>query len=74
MAVPAHSSGDARSTMLYIGLGTLLYLPCSLLTSRWLNARYRVQMLADALLSLAALLRLQAQQFASAASAASLFC
>lgn len=60
--------------MLYFGSDTLLYLPCLLLTSRLLNARYRVQMLADAWLSMAALLRLQARPFALAAFATSLFC
>ncbi len=72
MAVPTHSGGDALasalSTTLYFGLGALLYLPYSLLMNRLLNARYRVQMLADVLLSMAALLRLQAQQFAPAAA------
>lgn len=69
MAVPVHTGGDALTsalaTTLYFGLGALLYLPYSLLMNRLLNARYRVQMLADALLSMAALLRLQARQFAS---------
>ena len=69
MAVPSHSGDPARaqalSTTLYFGLGALLYLPYSLLMNRLLNARYRVQMLADALLSMAVLLRLQARQFTS---------
>lgn len=71
MAVPMHNGGDmvaaAQSTTLYFGLGALLYLPFSLLANRLLNARYRVQVLADALLSTAGLLRLQAQQFTPAA-------
>jgi len=69
MAVPLHKGGDALasalSATLYFGLGALLYLPYSVLMNRLLNARYRVQMLADALLSLGALLRLQARQFTS---------
>lgn len=71
MAVPVHPSGDvaaaAMSTTLYFGLGALLYLPFSLLANRLLNARYREQVLADAMLSTAGLLRLQASQFAPAA-------
>lgn len=71
MAVPMHNGGDvvaaAQSTTLYFGLGALLYLPFSLLANGLLNARYRVQVLADALLSTAGLLRLQAQQFTPAA-------
>ena len=74
MAVPGHTAanpGDdvvaaALSTTLYFGLGALLYLPFSLLANVLLNARYRVQILADALLSTAALLRLQAKQFTPA--------
>jgi len=72
MAVPMHNGGDvvaaAQSTTLYFGLGALLYLPFSLLANGLLNARYRVQVLADALLSTAGLLRLQAQQFTPAAA------
>ena len=71
MAVPVHSGGDALTsaltTTMYFGLGALLYLPYSVLMNRLLNARYRVQMMADALLSMAALLRLQARQFTPAA-------
>lgn len=67
MAVPApagRSAMDAAlATSLYFGLGALLYLPYSVLANLLLNARYRVQLLADVLLSLAALMRLQARQF-----------
>lgn len=74
MAVPGPTPTDAGddavaaalSTTLYFGLGALLYLPFSLLANVLLNGRYRVQMLADTLLSTAALLRLQAQQFTPA--------
>lgn len=70
MAVPAPGGRDAMdaalTTSLYFGLGALLYLPFSVLANRLLNARYRVQLLADVLLSLAALMRLQARQFTPA--------
>ena len=71
MAVPVPPGGDvvagALSTTLYFGMGALLYLPFSLLANSVLNGRYRVQVLADALLSTAGLLRLQASQFTPAA-------
>jgi uncharacterized membrane protein YccC len=71
MAVPAPGGRDAMdaalTTSLYFGLGALLYLPFSVLANLLLNARYRVQLLADVLLSLAALMRLQARQFTPAA-------
>ena len=50
--------------------GAALYLPYAVLMGRLLNARYRVQLLADALLTLAALMRLQAQQFGASAQGA----
>lgn len=71
MAVPVHTGGEpaaaALSTTLYFGLGALLYLPFSVAANHLLNARYRVQLLADTLLSTAGLLRLQARQFSPAA-------
>ena len=74
MAVPgrtgAHGGADALHTTLYFGLGAALYLPYAVLMGRLLNARYRVQLLADALLTLAALMRLQAQQFGASAQGA----
>ncbi len=74
MAVPVHTGGDAAAAALsttgYFGLGALLYLPFSLAANRLLNARYRVQLLADTLLSTAGLMRLQAQQFSPAAPGA----
>ncbi|WP_404302178.1 FUSC family protein [Alicycliphilus denitrificans] len=67
MAVPAPAGGDgwqsALSSSFYFGLGALLYLPWGVLANRLLNGRYRVQMIADVLLSQAALMRLQALQF-----------
>ena len=76
MAVPGrtgsgHSMADAVRTTLYFGLGAALYLPYAVLMGRLLNARYRVQLLADALLTLAALMRVQAQQFGPFAQGAS---
>ncbi len=73
MAVPAranHPPGAEFATTLYFALGTALYLPYAVLMGRLLNARYRVQLLADALLSTAALMRLQAQQFSPSAQGA----
>ena len=67
MAVPVPEGGEswraALTTTLYFGLGALLYLPYAMLANLALNARYRVQCIADVLLSLAALMRLQARQF-----------
>ena len=73
MAVPAHAdhqAGAEFATTLYFALGTALYLPYAVLMGRLFNARYRVQLLADALLSTAALMRLQAQQFSPSAQGA----
>ena len=53
----------ALHTTLYFALGALLYLPWSVLANALLNSRYRVQLLSDVLLSLAALMRVQARQF-----------
>ena len=57
-----HLSSALTST-LYFALGALLYLPWSVLANLLLNGRYRVQLLSDVLLSLAALMRVQASQF-----------
>ena len=70
MAVPAHAdSGTALSTSLYFALGAVLYLVYATLANAALNARYRVLMLADTLLSVATLMRTQARQFTPAAAA-----
>ncbi len=69
MATPApqgETTQAALTATLHFGIGALLYLPYAVLANRLLNARYRVQFLADALLSLAALMRLQARQFTPA--------
>ncbi|MBS0509200.1 MAG: FUSC family protein [Proteobacteria bacterium] len=67
MAVPTHAGAEgwraALVTSAYFGLGSLLSLPWSVLANRLLNGRYRVQVIADVLLSQAALMRLQALQF-----------
>ena len=67
MAVPEHTGDEtALSTTLYFGLGEVLYLVWGTLANALLNARYRVQMLADTLLALARLMRTQARQFSPA--------
>ncbi len=67
MAVPVHTGAEgwraALTTSFYFGLGSLLFVPWSVLVNRLLNGRYRAQVLADVLLSQAALMRLQALQF-----------
>jgi uncharacterized membrane protein YccC len=64
MAVPEHdNSGSVLSTSLYFGLGSALYLIWATLANALLNPRYRVQMLADTLLSAATLMHTQARQF-----------
>ncbi|MET0207997.1 MAG: FUSC family membrane protein [Burkholderiaceae bacterium] len=67
MAVPTHEGRNAVDAALrttaYFGLGAGLYVLYSVLAHLALNGRYRVQLLADTLLSLAALMRVQAGQF-----------
>ena len=78
LAAGRHSAGagvsnhlsTALTSTLYFALGALLYLPWSVLANLLLNGRYRVQLLSDVLLSLAALMRLQASQFTLAAAPA----
>lgn len=67
MAVP-HTAGieAAFENSMYFALGAGFYLVYATLANSLLNARYRVQMLADTLLSLADLLHTQAQQFTPA--------
>lgn len=68
MAVPEHAvSGTALASSLYFALGAGLYLLYATLANAVLNARYRVQMLADTLLSMTNLMRTQARQFTPAA-------
>lgn len=69
MAVPDYAkSATALSSSLYFALGAGLYLLWATLANALLNARYRLQMLADTLLSLAHLMRTQARQFTPAAA------
>ena len=64
LAVPDHTnSATTLSTCLYFSLGAVSYLLWATLANAALNARYRVQMLADTLLALAQLMRTQSQQF-----------
>ena len=69
MAVPDHSSSATNlATGLFFALGAGLYLVWATLANALLNARYRGQMLADTLFSLASLMRTQALQFAPVAA------
>jgi uncharacterized membrane protein YccC len=64
MAVPNHTNSATNlNTCLYFSLGGVSYLVWATLANSLLNARYRVQMLADTLLALAQLMRTQARQF-----------
>ena len=70
MAVPEHAEhATALSTSLYFAIGAGSYLVYATLANAALNARYRVLMLADTLLSMATLMRTQARQFTPAAAA-----
>jgi uncharacterized membrane protein YccC len=69
MAVPDHTNTATNlATGLFFALGAGLYLVWATLANAVLNARYRSQMLADTLLSLASLMRTQALQFEPAAA------
>lgn len=64
MATPVHDQGASLlHSSAYFALGAGLYLLWATWANALLNPRYRVQMLADTLLTLADLMRLQAQQF-----------
>jgi len=64
MAVPDHTNSATNlATCLYFTLGAVFYLVWATLANTALNARYRVQMLADTLMALSKLMRSQAQQF-----------
>ncbi len=69
MAVPTHEGRNALDAALrttaFFGLGSSLYVVYSVLAHLALNGRYRVQLLADTLLALAALMRVQARHFGS---------
>lgn len=72
MAVPDHANSATNlTTSLYFTLGAVAYLVWATLANALLNARYRVQLLADTLMALATLMRSQAQQFSPEAVPAS---
>jgi len=62
MATP-HTDSTALKASSYFALGAGLYLVYASIANSLLNERYRVQFLADTLLSLASLMRLEARQF-----------
>lgn len=62
MATP-HTDSTALVASFYFALGAGLYLIYACIANSVLNERYRVQFLADTLLSLASLMRIQARQF-----------
>ncbi len=64
MATPTPTGmAEAVQRTMYFGLGAGLYVIYATLANLALNARYRVQVMADLLLSLAALMRTEARQF-----------
>lgn len=66
IAVPGRAEGVAPLlTTMYFALGMALYIVYATIANIALNGRYRVLMLADTLLSIAALMRTQAGQFTS---------
>lgn len=72
LAIPSHAgTAAALATTGYFAIGAVGYLVFATLANQLLNRRYREQMLADALSSMASLMRIQARQFvANAAPAA----
>ena len=68
MAVPGREAGEsALTTTSFFALGLGAYMLYGTASNALLNPRYRVQMLADTLLAVSALMRAQARQFAPAA-------
>ena len=64
MATPAPTGlHEAIERSWHFGLGAALYIVYSTLANLALNARYRVQLIADTLYSVAALMRTEASQF-----------
>jgi uncharacterized membrane protein YccC len=63
---PVDNFSQALLVTGYFGLGSFLYVIWAVLTNMVFNARFRVQYMADLLLSLAALLRAQAHLFNTA--------
>ena len=63
MAIPDHASNATNlATCVFFAIGAIAYLVWATLANSVLNARYRVQMLAETLLALAKLMRTQARQ------------
>ena len=70
MAAPPDADREtALSTSLYFALGAAAYLVYATLANAVLNARYRVAILSDTLLSMATLMRFHARQFAPTSTA-----
>ncbi|RYZ13290.1 MAG: FUSC family protein [Comamonadaceae bacterium] len=70
MAAPSQSAAvSAYDRAAYFALGAALYLAYALLANRVLNARYRMQLVADTLIALAELTRTQGRQFEAASQA-----
>ena len=68
MAVPEHrGEATALVTSGWFAVGAVAYLAYAKLYNTLLNGRYRVQMLAETLLSLAGVMRTQARQFTASA-------
>lgn len=65
-APPSEAQASVAMTSLYFALGAFGYIVYATLAWSLLNARLRVQMLADTLLAVAALARTQARQFTPA--------
>jgi uncharacterized membrane protein YccC len=64
MATPAPAGmAEILQRTLYFSLGAALYVVYAVIANAALNARYRVQVMADLLLSLAALMRTEGRQF-----------
>ncbi|MFA5678840.1 MAG: FUSC family membrane protein [Pseudomonas sp.] len=64
MAVPQHlSDGRLLTTCLYFATGALSYVVYATASNALLNSRYRAQLLAQSMLSLSRLMRIQADRF-----------
>ena len=62
-APPMHSLDEVLSHTAWFAAGAGLYLLWAVLTTHWLNRRFRAQLLAECLHSFAGILRIQAQRF-----------
>ncbi|MGV8804461.1 MAG: FUSC family membrane protein [Polaromonas sp.] len=60
---PLHSLGQVLSHAAWFATGAGLYLLWAVLTTHWLNRRFRAQLLAEALYSFSQILRTQARRF-----------